>query len=254
MSILKNEVEAARIKKYALAAYDIPGACKNNYRGLRIHALDGLHEFIGTLITDALAPGNSIVELGAGQGALSLRLADQGFQVTATDIVEENFKAKNFGIPFISVNLNKEDWIIPGMPFDAVVATEIIEHLENPRAFLRSCKEILKPNGKVIISTPNIENPISKAIFCRKGSWRWFSEDDYVAEGHITPVSKWMLCKMAEEAGFKATLLSSFGDQYRSFGKTWRIALLACLIACIDQSPKSLRGEILVGVFQKNNT
>ncbi|MBI3032862.1 methyltransferase domain-containing protein [Candidatus Woesearchaeota archaeon] len=39
--------------------------------------------------------------------------------------------------------------------FDTVVAGEILEHLENPFAFLRECKRVVKKGGRVIITTPN---------------------------------------------------------------------------------------------------
>ena len=42
-----------------------------------------------------------------------------------------------------------------GRQFDAIVAGEIIEHLENPGVFLRNLKLHLKPGGTLIVSTPN---------------------------------------------------------------------------------------------------
>ena len=39
--------------------------------------------------------------------------------------------------------------------FDTIIAGEFIEHLEEPYAFLRSLRPHLKPEGKIIISTPN---------------------------------------------------------------------------------------------------
>ena len=42
--------------------------------------------------------------------------------------------------------------------FDVVTATEVIEHLENPRLFLRDINRVLKPGGLCVLSTPNILN------------------------------------------------------------------------------------------------
>ena len=42
-----------------------------------------------------------------------------------------------------------------GRQFDAIVAGEIIEHLENPGLFLRNMQRHLKPGGVLILSTPN---------------------------------------------------------------------------------------------------
>jgi 2-polyprenyl-3-methyl-5-hydroxy-6-metoxy-1,4-benzoquinol methylase len=42
-----------------------------------------------------------------------------------------------------------------GRQFDAIVAGELIEHLENPGLFLRNMRKHLKEDGVIIISTPN---------------------------------------------------------------------------------------------------
>ena len=39
--------------------------------------------------------------------------------------------------------------------FDTIFAGELIEHLSNPGRFLDSCRRALKPNGKLVLSTPN---------------------------------------------------------------------------------------------------
>lgn len=44
---------------------------------------------------------------------------------------------------------------LKGESFDAVVSIETVEHLEEPRQFLRECYRVLKPNGYFICSTPN---------------------------------------------------------------------------------------------------
>lgn len=47
--------------------------------------------------------------------------------------------------------------------FDVVVAGDIIEHLGSPGLFLRSARDLLKPDGKLILTTPNIY-----------AFWSWF--------------------------------------------------------------------------------
>ena len=42
--------------------------------------------------------------------------------------------------------------------FDAVIAGELIEHLENPEKFVKECRRVLKANGIAIITTPNIHS------------------------------------------------------------------------------------------------
>ncbi|MCB0323581.1 MAG: methyltransferase domain-containing protein [Bdellovibrionales bacterium] len=45
--------------------------------------------------------------------------------------------------------------IFSGRTFDTVVAGEIIEHLENPYQFLRDVRQVVRPGGQLVLSTPN---------------------------------------------------------------------------------------------------
>jgi hypothetical protein len=53
-----------------------------------------------------------------------------------------------------------------------------------------------------VLSTPNIESPISLAQFIRTGQYRWFTEREYKVDGHITPISTDVLNLALLEAGF----------------------------------------------------
>lgn len=50
-----------------------------------------------------------------------------------------------------------EDADVPEQFFDLVVATHVIEHVADPRAFAKRAFEVLKPGGIFLIETPNIE-------------------------------------------------------------------------------------------------
>jgi len=47
---------------------------------------------------------------------------------------------------------------LPPHSIDTIVSFETIEHLKDPEQFIQECKRVLKPNGILIISTPNINN------------------------------------------------------------------------------------------------
>ncbi len=47
------------------------------------------------------------------------------------------------------------DRILNGRLFDTVIAAEFIEHVENPYGFLRRVRNVLAPDGRLILSTPN---------------------------------------------------------------------------------------------------
>jgi len=60
-------------------------------------------------------------------------------------------------VPFIQADLNEP--FAFGRRFDCIVASEIIEHLENPRHFLRECAKVA---DVVVITSPNTDSPASK--------------------------------------------------------------------------------------------
>lgn len=73
-------------------------------------------------------------------------------------------KKKNSKISFVvatCINLPFSD-----DSFDTVVASEIIEHVDYNcgKMFLKEARRILKLNGKLIISTPNLSNPYMKFL------------------------------------------------------------------------------------------
>ena len=80
--------------------------------------------------------------------------------------------------------------------FDSIVAGELIEHLENPYAFLRSLRGFLADGGRVILSTPN---PVSWPVilFELSRSRRYFYSHDHLY--YFTP--RWVV-RLLEATGY----------------------------------------------------
>lgn len=235
------------VDRYRQAAIEKVNA--NSYKGLGIHALPGLHEFIATKAVEYFEPEATLLDIAAGTGAMTLRMQDLGFKVSATDYVPENFKLDS--IPFIQADLNEAFSTAYSKRFQAIVASEIIEHLENPRHFARECFKILESGGRMILSTPNVENAASKASFIRSGSFLWFTEQDYTEQGHMTPLTQWQIHKIFTEAGFRFLWAGSFGEQASFLVGSPRLGLLAWLVALVSTIDPQLAGEIFVAVLEK---
>jgi hypothetical protein len=62
---------------------------------------------------------------------------------------------------------------------------------------------VLRPNGRLILSTPNIESTVSRVEFLLRGTFRWFREFDYQAWGHIQPLTSWQLDKATRRSGLR---------------------------------------------------
>lgn len=215
----KNDMQVAEestiiVDQYRRSATQDTSGQSNTYNGLRIHTLPGLHEHVAGLVGEYVGSGGAAVDLGAGSGALISRLSDMGLVPTAIDYVEENFQLHDT-VKFLQLDLNGRFADAVDDQYEVVTAIEIIEHIENPRHFLREAAKLCKPGrGKIFLTTPNIDNPVSKAFFCRFGTHMWFSDKAYVEDGHITPLSRWQLRKIADEIELDVVYEGSFGDPF----------------------------------------
>lgn len=219
------------------------GRPMREYKGLPIYAAPGLHEAAAEMLVGAVAGESRVLEFGAGSGAMSLRLADLGFRVTASDLFPESFKPSD--VPFVAADLNGAFAAQWPQGFDAVMALEIIEHLENPRDVLRQIRALLPVGGQLVLSTPNIANPVSQALFLRRGQFQWFRDIDYREQGHITPLSPWVLEKALLEAGFAIRAERAICNPFRRIRKLgWGVRLLAPWFVLLSGLPSSRRGEV----------
>jgi SAM-dependent methyltransferase len=221
----------------------------HNFHGLRIHAAEGLHEAVGALAIASFAKGGQVLDVASGSGALCLRLKEAGFDMTGCDLVEENFRLKG-QVRFQRLDLNTLFAATLDRQYDAVTATEIIEHLENPRQFLRQCFAALKPGGKLLLSTPNVDSALAKALYVTHGTQKWYTDHDYLTYGHITPVSLWVLGKALAEAGFTIDTVTSDGDYDGRFLGWWKMLTLAKLFKFLDRAATP-QGDILIVLATK---
>ncbi|HEX9295938.1 MAG TPA: class I SAM-dependent methyltransferase [Polyangiaceae bacterium] len=165
------------------------------------------------------------LDLGAGRGELSARLAAVGYDVTAVERYRPQFRA---AVPLVDADLNQ---VFPfdDATFDIAMAVEILEHLENPRFFLRELWRVLRPGGTAIVSTPNLTSLLSRVLFAFVGQWDlffnhpWRLRDPYssLVHGHITPMPRWLVEHHARDAGFRVES-HRYSSSYLP-GVPWRI-------------------------------
>ena len=98
-------------------------------------------------------------------------LVDAGFSVHGGDINEESLakmRDAGYSVEYLDAQaINPE-----GEKFDAIVAGELIEHLENPGLFLRGCRSRLTAGGRLVLSTPNAFSPLNFLGYARRYD-RW---------------------------------------------------------------------------------
>lgn len=147
-----------------------------------VRSLPGTHECVFQTALRHGVRGGRALDLGAWGGGLAHRLQSDGFAVTAADVENQ----LEVSVPFVQVDFNNTQFETTfDCKFDLVTAVEVIEHLENPTAFLRSIGKLLKPEGLAIVTTPNVENAAGRLKFFRSGTVRIM---DYHSPEHISPI------------------------------------------------------------------
>ncbi|MEO8111165.1 MAG: class I SAM-dependent methyltransferase [Ginsengibacter sp.] len=124
-----------------------------------------------------------ILEVGSGLGYLTYAVTQSGYDIIGLDISMDAVKrAENqFGAHYVCGDVYQYALDNPAA-FDLVILTEVIEHLPDPVNFCDALINLLKPGGKLIITTPN------KSAFPQHEYWNtelppvhltWFSEDSF---------------------------------------------------------------------------
>lgn len=152
----------------------------------------------------SLPAGSIVADLGCGNGSMLAQLRDRQFQLHGLDasrsglaLAEKAHPDIHFGYADLMSDLSSH--FLVGK-CDAIISTEVIEHVFLPRQFAANCYRMLRPSGLLILSTPYhgyIKN-LALAISGKLDSHftvLW----DY---GHIKFWSKRTLCRLLEEVGF----------------------------------------------------
>jgi len=155
-----------------------------------------------------------ILDLGSGNGKLCSVLASKGHQTVGVEYDKQGVEIarSNFSnIPFYNFGVQDDptDLLKTEEPFDAVVSTEVIEHLFSPHLLPTYAKEVLKTSGYLVLTTP-YHGYFKNLVLSLLDKW-----DNHHTPlwhgGHIKFWSKKTLTQLLEENGFKFVSFSGVG-------------------------------------------
>ncbi len=155
-----------------------------------------------------------VVDLGAGNGALCAMMKTQGLDAVGLEYDREGCavaRRANPGIPFYNLSVEEDPahLLATEAPFDAVVSTEVIEHLYAPHFLPIFAAQVLKPGGHIVISTPYhgyLKN-LALSVFDK---WD-FHHTPLWHGGHIKFWSRKTLTQLLETNGFQVTNFTGVG-------------------------------------------
>ncbi|KQC02438.1 bifunctional 2-polyprenyl-6-hydroxyphenol methylase/3-demethylubiquinol 3-O-methyltransferase UbiG [Pedobacter sp. Hv1] len=170
-----------------------------------------VHGYIAAPVLNLLDQqvNQTILDLGCGNGALVKLFVENGFNAYGTDASESGikmasqFSADRFAVKDLSIGELPDKFA--QLTFDTVTATEVIEHLYDPRKFIQFCKKILLKNGggELILTTP-YHGYIKNVMLSLFGKWDSHANPLWDG-GHIKLWSKNTLTQLLTEQGFTVT-------------------------------------------------
>ncbi|MGI0148048.1 MAG: class I SAM-dependent methyltransferase, partial [Thermoplasmata archaeon] len=144
----------------------------------------------GWVTTEFLPPSGRALEIGAGEVTFDRKGCDYvGINVSRRG--NPHVLGDGQALPFADET------------FDAIVATEVIEHVRYPFRLLREIRRTLKPTGRVLLSTPNVAIPVNRVALALFGL---FPDDrtlhDGADVGHIHFFTRRYLLDALASEGF----------------------------------------------------
>jgi len=151
-----------------------------------------------------------ILDIGCSPGHLTSAMSLMGSEVYGIDLQEQPWHEKT-DAQISLMNVEKNTLPFPDSFFDAVVMTEIMEHfVTDPRRVLKEVLRVLKPEGRLILTTPNVAN-IGRTLKLVLGQNIYWSLDHFYEEdksnAHVREYTKDEVRKMLEDSGFSCSKL-----------------------------------------------
>jgi 2-polyprenyl-6-hydroxyphenyl methylase/3-demethylubiquinone-9 3-methyltransferase len=151
-----------------------------------------------------LGPGTRVLDVGCGSGFNAAQLAERGCRVVGIDMSAEGIALARKTYPKVRFEvLPADDKLLANLnepPFDLIVSTEVVEHLYDPRAYVRGCFSALRPGGRFILSTP-YHGYLKNLVLSILGKWDTHANPLWDC-GHIKLWSRNTLSTLLGEAGF----------------------------------------------------
>ncbi|OCG73030.1 bifunctional 3-demethylubiquinol 3-O-methyltransferase/2-polyprenyl-6-hydroxyphenol methylase [Gilliamella sp. Nev6-6] len=154
---MSQNVDFNEINKFSqLAAqwWDLDGKCKPLHiiNPLRVNYIQ---QHCGLLEQKA------VLDVGCGGGILSESLAKLGANVTAIDLADESLAVAKLHAAQNGLSIAYEKQTVEQhaeqnpMQYDIVTCMELLEHVPDPFSIIDACAKLLKPGGKLFLSTIN---------------------------------------------------------------------------------------------------
>lgn len=145
--------------------------------------------------------GGRALDVGCAAGFCMQVMRELGFEAHGVEVsgTIASHAIDHFGFNTVHVGTLESAHFEP-RSFDLITAWDVIEHVVDPRALLRTARELLKPDGLLVVETQNIDSAFARLLGRR---WHHYKHAEHIY--HFTPPT---LRTLLRSAGFDVRALT----------------------------------------------
>ncbi|WP_291810517.1 class I SAM-dependent methyltransferase [Cellulomonas sp.] len=172
-----------------------------------------------TLIVEMVGEGRIVLDVGCASGYLGAALQERGCEVSGVEIDQQDASEarKVLGrVEVVDLETTPLDEVFEPGSFDDVIFGDVLEHLRDPAAALRSAERLLRPGGSVVVSVPNVAHG-SVRLALLEGRWEYL-DTGLLDRTHVTFFTYDSLMRTLHDAGLRvrelrATVFDALGTE-----------------------------------------
>ena len=157
--------------------------------------------------------GDKLLDVGCGRGDFAKGFKDLGLEVFGIDREKGNSEMLK-GIEIRLSDIENDSFPFSDETFDIVFSKSVIEHFWKPDNFIKECRRVLKPGGRIIVMTPDWQS--QRRIFY----------DDYT---HVHPYTTTSLNGLLKIYGFREVTSEKFYQLPILWKHSWLKIFSKCL-------------------------
>jgi 2-polyprenyl-3-methyl-5-hydroxy-6-metoxy-1,4-benzoquinol methylase len=150
----------------------------------------------------AVGTGNRVLDVGCSSGYLARPLSERGDTIVGIELDPEAAReAERFCERVLVGDVEMMELPLEPASFDVVLCGDVVEHLRDPVAALARLRPFLKPDGRLVLSTPNVANWAIR-LSLLAGRWR-YTDRGILDRSHTHLFTRATLREAIERAGYR---------------------------------------------------
>ena len=175
------------------------------------------HELISRHLRAADISGRDVLEIGCGRGELACHLLSMHGgprHLVAADFAQSAVRLGHKRASLLPAA--RPSWLVASMQhiaiagetFDTIISCETIEHVPDPRGALHELQRVLRPGGRLLLTTPNYMGPLGAYRGYMRARGRRYTEGGQPI-CHLTSLPRTIL--WLQRSGLRVRIVDAIG-------------------------------------------